>query len=110
MRGIDNRSRGTGKTVRLLYASDFNKVPILCLNSTHKKMLIDKAKQLRLHIPTPITVDDILKNRCRGLSFSEIYCDEAEVVFTDLVKRLSGLDISYATTCIPFVEEKRFDN
>ena len=37
---IINLGRGQGKTTRLLYASEFNDIPILCANHAMKEHLI----------------------------------------------------------------------
>ena len=47
---IINLGRGQGKTVRLLYASEWNDMPILCATDSQKRHLIDMAKSLGLDI------------------------------------------------------------
>ena len=40
---IFNLPRAGGKTMRMLYASEFQKVPILCRDQSSKASLMDKA-------------------------------------------------------------------
>lgn len=86
---IINLGRGQGKTTRLLYASEFNNIPILCINQ-HKRILLDMAKELELTIPEPITVNDIISNRVRGskIADKDILVDEAPLVLQDLLTSL----------------------
>lgn len=51
---IINLGRGQGKTIRLLYASEWNDIPIVCATHTSKEHLIRMARELGLKIPEPI--------------------------------------------------------
>jgi hypothetical protein len=86
---IINLSRGNGKTTRLLYASEFNNAPILCANEIDKQHLLDRANQLNLKIPEPITpsevIDGIFKTTIRD---RDILIDEAPIVLLSLLSRL----------------------
>lgn len=84
---IINLPRGHGKTTRLLYASEFNNIPILCANHISKKHLLDSAKKLNLKIPEPITISaavsgDIFKTSMRD---QDILVDEAPMVLQSLL-------------------------
>lgn len=63
---IISLGRGQGKTTRLLYASEFNNIPILCSTYIQKGYLMDRAKQLGLDIPKPVTIDEIISNKVIG--------------------------------------------
>ena len=54
--------RGQGKTARLLYASEFNNITILCANVKQKEDLIQRAREMNLSIPEPICVHEIFSN------------------------------------------------
>lgn len=45
---IINLPRGRGKTMRLLYASEFNYIPILCSTNAEKIHLIEQANRFGL--------------------------------------------------------------
>lgn len=59
MRFIQGK-KGMGKTTRLLYASEFRNIPIICVDAQHKKELLHKAVELQLIIPEPITLNEII--------------------------------------------------
>lgn len=87
---IINLGRGRGKTTRLLYASEWNDIPILCASSSQKKHLIDMAKRLGLNIPEPIVVSEITSCRIRGNKAVEkdLLIDEAHLVLQSLLKSM----------------------
>ena len=60
---VFNLPRGTGKSMRMLYASEFNNLPILCANRSCKESLVDTAASYKIKIPEPITVDDFIQNK-----------------------------------------------
>lgn len=84
---IINLGRGQGKTTRLLYASEFQDVPILCATSYQKQYLLDTAKKLGLQIPDPIAVSDLTHETIRGsdLAGKDIFVDEAHWVLQSLL-------------------------
>lgn len=90
---IINLGRGQGKTTRLLYASEFNDVPILCANKNHKSELVWRAKELGLKIPEPIIVSDLTSNKFMGQEYrrKDILVDEAPYVLQNLIRQL-GMD------------------
>lgn len=87
---IINLGRGQGKTTRLLYASEFNDMPILCVNSCMKKDLLERAAFYGLEIPEPISVSDITSGFTRGSENAnkEVLVDEAPMVLQTLLNQL----------------------
>jgi hypothetical protein len=87
---IISLARGQGKTIRLLYASEFNNIPILCSSLHKKQLLIAKANEYGLEIPEPITVNDVVSNNLRGDKSVEngVLVDEAPNVFQTLLTSL----------------------
>lgn len=87
---IINLGRGQGKTTRLLYASEFNDVPILCSTLREKRYLQEQAKRYGLKIPEPITVSDVTSNTLRGGEeiLKDILVDEAPMVLQNLLNQL----------------------
>ena len=77
---IWNRPRGSGKTVRMLYASEYTGNNILVPDKQHADILELRAKQLHLNIPKVITVKDFVNHRCecsKNIIIDEsIYCLE----------------------------------
>lgn len=58
MNRIYNLPRASGKTTRLMYLSEHYQVPILCCSSDMKDILIERARQYGIDIPTPMTIHD----------------------------------------------------
>lgn len=87
---IINFGRGQGKTMRLLYASEFNYVPILCATHAQKDYLVVQADRLGLNIPEPIAADEIASNRIMGSKARDmdLLVDEAPLVLQNLLKSL----------------------
>ncbi len=86
---IFNLGRGKGKTTRLLYASEFNNAPIVCSFKTSKRFLVDKARQIGLEIPEPITVSELKNLRGKRIA-PRVLIDEAETVLQHLIADASG--------------------
>ena len=102
---IINLPRASGKTTRLLYASEFNNTPILCMSRDAKQHLLDSAKRLNLEIPEPITPLDItmggvFKTNMKDL---DILVDEAPMVLQSL---LSGLGMNGGIKAITLTAEE----
>lgn len=87
---IINLGRGQGKTTRLLYASEFNYIPILCATHSQKDHLVNMAKELRLKIPEPIVASEITSNRIMGSPAvdKDLLVDEAPCVLQCLLNSL----------------------
>lgn len=81
--------RGKGKTTRMLYASEFNHVPILCHDNMAKQHLINKAEELEIDIPAPITVGELTDART-VINTSDVYVDEIQLVLQSLLKRIDS--------------------
>lgn len=98
------KDRATGKTTQLLYTSTTTQYPIIVQNKLQTTLLLDKAKDLNLIIPVPMTVEEF-RNRI-GRTCDCVLVDEgydligetldyylgahvAAVTFTDRVKELA---------------------
>lgn len=68
------KDRATGKTTQLLYTSATTQYPIIVQNHSQVKFLLDKAKDLNLIIPVPMTVEEV-KNK-RGMNYDHVLIDE----------------------------------
>lgn len=87
---IINLGRGRGKTVRLLYVSEWDDIPILCATDTQKRYLLNQAERLGLNIPEPIVAGEITTNKFRGRkeTFKDMLVDEAPLVLQTLLNSL----------------------
>lgn len=102
---IINLPRGYGKTTRLLYASEFNNIPILCATQASKQHLLDSAKKLNLKIPEPITPSDATMGGIfkTSLKDQDILVDEAPMVLQSL---LSCLGMNGGIKAITLTDEE----
>lgn len=84
---IINLPRGQGKTTRLLFASEFNDAPILCHTHASKDYLMERANILKLDIPEPIVISDIVNNKLNGnkIMDKDLLVDEAPRVLQSLL-------------------------
>lgn len=87
---IINLGRGQGKTTRLLYASEWQDIPILCATNAQKEHLIYMARALGLKIPEPIIASEITSNRIMGSKAvdKDLLVDEAPLVLQNLLNSL----------------------
>ena len=105
---IINLGRGRGKTTRLLYASEWQHIPILCVTYAQKDNLVDQAKRLGLIIPEPIVVSEITSGRIRGNKVLEkdLLIDDAHLVLQILLKSM-GMNGEVKAITLPSDELKR---
>lgn len=87
---VYNLPRGAGKSIRMLYASEFTSVPILCTN-TSKDYLRDLAKRYEIKIPEPITVDEYVRDKAK---YPKVLVDEALCVLKDFLAHTEILGIT----------------
>lgn len=85
---IFNLPRAGGKTMRMLYASEFQKVPILCRDQSSKASLMDKAGFWGIKIPDPITVHDLV-HRPKEINLQGILVDEALTVLREVIRQVT---------------------
>lgn len=57
---VCNLPRRAGKTSYLIYRSHVTKYPILCMSETHRNVVLDKARQMNIEIPMPLTSRELL--------------------------------------------------
>ena len=94
---IFNLSRGGGKSTRMVFASEFTRKPILCVNEDQKSALLYKARVLNIKIPMPVTVKEFCKNSPSSLD--GVLVDEAMMVLQELINVVASnkVDILAAT-------------
>lgn len=97
---IFNLGRCQGKTIRMLYASEFNNAPIICDNDTRKRYLIETAKCIHLNIPEPISISDIICGRTTGKKFNNILVDEIDNVLREILRFTISADMIGGTITI----------
>lgn len=96
---IFNLPRQAGKTTRMLYASEYHNAPILCGNECMKCRISETARQLKINIPEPITIHDIVNHKVKSQGHRGILVDEMDYVLQSVLTPY-GLDILSATITI----------
>lgn len=104
---IWNKPRGSGKTTRMLYASEYTGKSILVATKRQAHILERNAEQLGLTIPKVLSVTDF-NDRDTNYCSREIIIDEMPSVLEALITAVRpGTKISDATlTCYEGVREK----
>lgn len=90
------KDRAAGKTTQLLYTSETTGYPIVTWSEESKKLLLDKAKELNLIIPEPMTVQNWdLKHR--GRNIEHVLIDDAERVISEALNQYFNCDVIAVT-------------
>lgn len=89
------KDRGTGKTTQLLYTSATTQCPIIVQNHSQVRFLLDKAKDLNLIIPAPMTVEEF-KNNC-GMNYDCVLIDEGYNLIGEALNAYMGAHVVAVT-------------
>lgn len=102
---IWNRPRGSGKTIRMLYASEYTGKNILVSTIERAHQLTMQAHQMRLNIPKVLCVNEFLDRPITKCS-QDIIIDEAFDVLEAFVCGVRpSTTISDITICSPMKED-----
>lgn len=80
--------RGSGKTMRLIAASEFNNAPIICANEGHRRSILDLSRRYGYKIPMPIIANEILSGKFYGSNTyrnRDFLVDESQDVLRALI-------------------------
>lgn len=89
------KERGEGKTTQLLYTSATTQYPIIVQNYSQVKFLLDKAKDLNLIIPVPMTVEEC-KNK-PGMNYDHVLIDEGYNLIGEALDAYMGAHVVAVT-------------
>lgn len=89
------KDRATGKTTQLLYTSATTQYPIIVQNKLQIKLLLDKAEDLNLIIPVPMTVEEC-KNKC-GMNYDHVLIDEGYNLIGEALDAYMGTHVVAVT-------------
>lgn len=91
------KNRGSGKTMRMLYASELTDSVIVCSTEQSKKYILSLAKQFDINILPPMTVKELLQdNKMKSPVNKKILIDNMEDVMSELMKNM-GYDVVAST-------------
>lgn len=88
------KGRRTGKTTQMLYTSEATGYPIVVHSRQMVSVLKNRAKQLGISIPEPITVNDL---RMGFFSPKGVLIDEADKIISDALDAYLGCHVVAAT-------------
>jgi hypothetical protein len=80
---VCNLPRRTGKTTYLIYRSHVTQYPIVCFSEANKREVEYKAHEMKIDIPKPITVDDLINNKIDKPK--NVLVDEALIVLRNIL-------------------------
>ncbi len=89
------KDRGTGKTTQLLYTSATTQYPIIVPNYSQVIFLLEKAKELDLTIPIPLTVEQF-RNRM-GMNYDRVLIDEGYNLIGEALDAYMGTHVAAVT-------------
>lgn len=89
------KDRAIGKTTQLLYTSATTQYPIIVQNKLQTTLLLDKAKDLNLIIPVPMTVEEV-KNK-RGMNYDHVLIDEGYNLIGEALDAYMGTHVVAVT-------------
>jgi hypothetical protein len=89
------KDRATGKTTQLLYTSATTQYPIIVQNKLQTKLLLDKAKELDLTIPVPMTVEEFKNSR--GMNHDFVLVDEGYNLIGEALDYYLGAHVAAVT-------------
>lgn len=85
------QGRGTGKTTNLIYHSARTHIPIAVTKKSTARDLTEKAKDLGVHIPTPIVISCFC-----DLTKQEVLIDDFDLMLSQLShNKIKAIAISY---------------
>ena len=91
------KDRGTGKTTQLLYTSATTQYPIIVPNKLQTKLLLDKANDLDLIIPVPMTVEEFKNSRGCGMHHDCVLIDEGYDLIGEALDSYLGTHVTAVT-------------
>lgn len=96
--------RGTGKTTEAILESAKTGKYIVTVNKKQTKMVADMAKKLKLNIPFPITLDEILRGT--GPLVKEVIVDEAGLILEQIINKKITMLTATSEDCDKLMEPK----
>lgn len=101
---IINKGRGQGKTIELIKISNENRYPIICSTAAKARIVKEIAEEMKLDIPKPIDIYDLLKGRRDGYRdmFKGVLIDDLKEVLEEIIK----FDIKYVTTSCEVIKDE----
>lgn len=91
------RDRATGKTTQLLYTSATTQYPIIVQNHSQVNLLLNKANDLALIIPMPMTAEEFKNGRSHGMNYDRVLVDEGYDLIGEALDYYLGAHVTAVT-------------
>lgn len=104
---VINKARAGGKTIQLLYLSDFHQWPIICFDFNQVKLIESMASKIGLSIPKPIPISKLMLERDHHIE--GYLMDESIACIQQLFDNILGKDKLKAITMTEPFRNKTWD-
>ena len=102
------KDRAKGKTTQMIYTSEATGYPIVVETEMQKNFIMDKAKEMDIVIPEPITIGEINNIRGRIRPDDKIIIDEGYNIIEKALKAYIGCDVMAVTLTDRIKEHAQF--
>lgn len=102
------KDRAKGKTTQVIYTSEATGYPIVVETEMQKNFIMDKAKEMDIIIPEPITIGEINNIRGRIRPDDKIIIDEGYNIIEKALKAYIGCDVMAVTLTDRIKEHAQF--
>lgn len=105
LREVIGGGRRRGKTTELIKRASRERLYILCPNRNMAKFIFERAEDMGLNIPFPVTIEDL---PLTSPHINEVLVDESEMVLEQLIgKRIAGMSTSMKMSEFYTIEEQK---
>lgn len=102
------KDRAKGKTTQMIYTSEATGYPIIVETQMQKSFIMDKAKEMNVIIPEPITLDEANNIRGRIKPNDKVIVDEGYNIIEKALKAYIGCDVVAVTLTDKIKEHSQF--
>lgn len=102
------KDRAKGKTTQMIYTSETTGYPIVVETEMQKNFIMNKAKEMDIIIPEPITIGEINNIRGRIRPDDKIIIDEGYNIIEKALKAYIGCDVMAVTLTDRIKEHAQF--
>lgn len=85
------KPRGGGKTTAMIYTSAITGYPIIANSHQKASFIANKAKEMELSIPDPLTSEEVRHGALRGTGVTDALIDDAEGIIETALKEYLGV-------------------
>lgn len=91
------KDRAKGKTTQMIYTSEATGYPIVVETEMQKNFIMDKAKEMDIVIPEPITINEIEHRKLREYRIEKVIIDEGYNIIANALKEYIGCEVAAVT-------------